>query len=337
MTPNQGLALRIALAGMLLAGPIHAQTVIEWRAPSGCPGYDHVVTSVDDLAPGALAEEEPASRFVAEVTGLADGRWRLDLRRIQGGSVAMRQLEGDSCEAVADAAAAAIALALRPLDDQDELWSEPAEETPVTPPAPHDPAEQPRAPARDDRTPAAPRRPSRDRQRERPTPLAWALGGADLATFPGAAGTVELGLGLRFARGTGVEAYGVLAPTQRYRIDAATEATFALYAGGLRACAQSAEGRIDASVCGGIESGVLVAEGGGERVTPAQSQRAWVAPNAGLRVSWPLLKRVRLAGQGTLLVPLVRHEFRIDPVPDLVHRLPRVSGRLLVGVEIKLR
>ena len=87
--------------------------------------------------------------------------------------------------------------------------------------------------------------------------------------------------------------------------------------------------------CAGVEAGVMHATGFGVD-HPGAGSEPWIAPVVGLRARVPIGDRFAMTAGGDVLVPLDRPEFLVPGVGD-VYRPPAVTGRLLGGVEIRLR
>lgn len=97
-----------ALLGTILASsPTPTDIGLDWSAPPGCPSTQDVLGAID-----AEAGARPV-RAEGVVTGEGT-RWSLSLRIEGAGGIDSRTLEGESCEALADAAALLIRVASGP-------------------------------------------------------------------------------------------------------------------------------------------------------------------------------------------------------------------------------
>lgn len=86
---------------------------LTWIAPAGCPRQAEVHADVERLV-GVVPPETPALDARARVLPNRSGGWRLRLSTDFDGSTGERELDGNSCEAVARAAAVMLALMLNP-------------------------------------------------------------------------------------------------------------------------------------------------------------------------------------------------------------------------------
>jgi len=102
-----------------LALSLAPQLELEWRAPAECPQADDVRARVDrSWATDAGGAIEAKGEIVA--TEDRARPWRLRVRLIAASGSAERELDGRSCDALADAAALMIAMAASGVDDPSE-------------------------------------------------------------------------------------------------------------------------------------------------------------------------------------------------------------------------
>jgi hypothetical protein len=305
----------LAAAVAMWSGAARGQAAVVWKAPEGCPTEAELIEKATRLLGYSLVQHPTPIRFEAEVTQRADQRWTLTLDMTHEGGATRRSLNGESCQAVAEAAAAAIALALKPPDAEPE-------------PRPAEPAEQPAAPAPEPPLKAPVRRAPKPSKHEAPR-LRFAarlVGGADFFVFPSPAFDVTASAGLLVGQRWQIEAFGLWLPSQRSTV-AGAEADFQLLGGGARGCILPTEWLVG---CLGLEVGQVRARG--QNVTHSRAGNAtWVAPEADLVVLRPLAGPLSLALEGAAAVPLARTEFQISGVG--VHELPVATGRLGLGVE----
>ncbi|MBX3273289.1 MAG: hypothetical protein KF729_23705, partial [Sandaracinaceae bacterium] len=86
---------------------------LSWSAPPGCPDRATVAAQIEELLGRALVAAPPAR--VEAAMARDGGRLRLDLELVRGDEPAStRTLEGPTCEALAEAGALVIALAIDP-------------------------------------------------------------------------------------------------------------------------------------------------------------------------------------------------------------------------------
>ena len=313
-----------------------AQASLSWAAPGECPPGQDVGRRVAELLGYALDEHETVADFSAEVSASSDGLWHLNLRMSRDGQMAHRRIDGESCRAVADAAAVAIALALKPgsAGDQDGTSESEVAPEPETKPSPA-PAAKParKQPRRLPRTRETARRP-RASEPSRLGGAARALVGADATTFGRVALQTELALALRLDERWRIEGYGLWLPEQRVFTRASTETNFQLLAGGARGCHEQWHGVLGWLGCVGAEVGQVSAAG--RTLTRSQRGRAtWGAPFLALVGFWTLTDHLALGVQAGAAFPLARHEFFVDGL-GVVHRLPTVAPRLGLGLEVSL-
>ncbi len=97
------------------AGREHGGFVLDWSAPAGCPEPSAVRATVEGLLGSPRGAGAAGSLAVrATVVRQDDGRWALTLATVEGRERGERVLEGPTCQAVADAAALIVALAVDP-------------------------------------------------------------------------------------------------------------------------------------------------------------------------------------------------------------------------------
>jgi hypothetical protein len=108
-----GVALGVGAPG-LAQQPVAAGVVVVWRAPAGCPTQADVLAEFSRLADSALQSDDGPPLRVNVVVEQRGARWlaRLDMH---GALDAERTLEGDSCQALADASAWLTAQTVRSL------------------------------------------------------------------------------------------------------------------------------------------------------------------------------------------------------------------------------
>lgn len=112
------LALTTCAALLLAPGPPPApgpvMPEVRWEAPPGCPDQAWVQAQIAGLLAQAPARTGEAPRVSLRVERLPAGRWRLDATITTRDGQGHRRLEGDRCEALAEAAALLTAIAAAP-------------------------------------------------------------------------------------------------------------------------------------------------------------------------------------------------------------------------------
>ena len=214
------VAAILCLAAPALAGPPGLE--IDWQAPAGCPDQAAIRRYVAQV----IANTEDAAsamRARAVVSRISVDRWAADLTvRSSAGEESARSLEGPTCDAVSEAAALVIALAIH---------SSASAQSPV-PPAAH--------PERE--TEAGPSSASQVDRDRRPLVAAGLAG--DVGSLPGPAYGARLAVGWTLA-GIRWEPFAAYFARKRATVEGrdTVGADFALAAAGLRGC-YSLSGRV---------------------------------------------------------------------------------------------
>ena len=144
--------LALTTCAALLLGPAPGQgpvmPEVRWEAPPGCPDEASVKSQIAALLARAPARTGQAPQVNLRVEALPGGRWRLDATITRREGQGRRSLEGDRCEALAEAAALLTAIAAAPELQQAGPAGPLPEEGPGNPvqEAPGGPATSPGAP-----------------------------------------------------------------------------------------------------------------------------------------------------------------------------------------------
>ena len=346
------IAWSTALACLLIAPRAHGDTPriwLEYHAGSGCPGRDEFVAALRARTDRFELADTPADATTYRVTLLGDAEVREGLRpslsvgRLeilqQDGSVASRELRGDTCRNVADGIALVLTLGLDPN----------ATTAPVTPPPlaraadsrapyatePADPRALPRAPASPG--PASPAHAaSLWSSRSRPGWRLFVAAGVDAsggiaARIPlSPALIVETNLprerprdGLDFTLGLRFSGTTASSGTQGVSSESAS---FRWTAARLDVCpVEIVVGPVDAWACARGEGGALYAAGSGIQA-PQTRLRPWFAAGAVARVGIVIVGPVFLEVETALTIPLFRDHFFFDNPEDTVYDVPIVAG-----------
>ncbi len=330
---------------------------VQWSAPPGCPDRNDLLAAVARRLGRPLAAAE--ARVDARVVG--DGgrgyTLHLTLRTAAGGET--REVKDASCAALTDAAAVRVVAALESLAPVVPLPPGEPAAAPEVVPAPAPPVEPPVAtPALVAAEPEAPvsepPRPPRPLEPPPPKPAPKDMprgpgavlrlhGGVELGAVPGATGaapgpTGAVGLvgGLLWPRWR-LELQGTVL-TPRTASVSAGEVTVGLYAGAVHGCRRLGRGAIEAPMCLGLELGALRGRSEG---LPGERAAAgwWVAAVLAPGLAWHAGARFSVWSSLQLVLAPVHPRFQqgegdnYDPLFE-----PSVaSGRLLVGVELRLR
>ncbi|MFZ6178984.1 hypothetical protein [Nannocystis pusilla] len=144
------LALTTCAALLLGPGPGQGAVMpeVRWEAPPGCPDEASVKAQIAALLARAPARTGQAPQVNLRVEALPGGRWRLEATITSREGQGRRSLEGDRCEALAEAAALLTAIAAAPELQQAGPSGPLPEEAPAQPvqEAPGGPAANQRAP-----------------------------------------------------------------------------------------------------------------------------------------------------------------------------------------------
>jgi len=335
---NSGSSMRLAaflsVAVELVCSAASAQPLdLAWTAPPECPqaaaAEARVLRLVGTDAVGSVAAS-------VSLRQRGENRWSATLEL--GG--ATRELEGESCDSVADAAIVILAMAI----DPEAAASSQSVAVAVPVPVP----EPPTAPVA-----AAPEPPS-----PRPAPAAGANAnqrspGDTVDVAPVSLPTAELAPWGASLRGLGEwgmlpapsvggavavhAAWGggnlaelsalALLPRDEVVEGGTSGGEFSWFALQLTACRRLAR---PAFVCGGFEAGRLSGTGFGTREVRTQ-HTFWAAPGLELRFAPALGGSLALEASAGLFIALRKPEFALDGV-GVVHQPGPVSGRVELGI-----
>jgi len=301
---------------------------LQVHAPGRCADADAIRAQVENLIGRPLAQVERVD-FEVEISARPSGDFMLALRMREGSAEPRtRELLGASCAEVGEAAAVAIALAITgddvPLAQRLAEQHAASRSTVVAPPD-----------AKADRPAPSPPIAPRARAAE-PSPwwFAVALAGTlDGGTLPALApgGQLELIGGLQ---AFSLRVYGGAFAAQEARLpESDAGAELGLVLGGALLCGERALGALRALACAGAELGSLSGEGLVKMPKPRSVLFGALRADAGL--GFELQAPFWLVARAGVSVPFARREFQINR-GTTVHRPASVSGRVLLGVELKL-
>jgi hypothetical protein len=301
---------------------------LAWDAPAECPIHRDVASLAAAYAPDASeAGSTSAVTARARVT-VEDARWQMSLALETRTGRSTSEILGESCEALARAAALKIAVAWE-LDRSMEVEAGPLpvlpEESNQDPP----PKAAPTVPAVSER--AKPPPPTH----EGPTGALRAEGGVSVGALPGVGGGAVLTGALIF-RQVRLELGASIWPARHARLSSAPEAggDFALAAAHLRVCPELHLKFLEFPVCLGVEAGGMRANGVGldESLTVTQP---WAAALFAGGVAFRVHRRVRLGLEVQSAVAIIRPTFHIEDEGRL-HRAASADARGLAGIEVSL-
>jgi hypothetical protein len=307
---------------VLISGTAQAAR-ISVRAPTLCVEASAIAAQAGDLLGRPLASVSDVD-FEIEIASTLEHVWRLRLELIDrrepgaGGPRARRtrELSATSCKELADAAAVAIAMSVRSIDD-----AEAAQNPPVRRPGGAEVVGHPVLPS-----PSQSQSPS-------PRPAIGVALVGDAGALPHAGLGLELDGSLR-RNHLRVMVLASLFESQTATLSDGTGGTFRLVLGAALACFAPQFGRSTFLGCGGLEIGRLSGEG----LDVARSYlgaAAWEAGRAEVGLAILLGAKVMLVLRGGIAAPLSRPEFVLDgTVP--VYRPSRLSERGTIGIELGL-
>ncbi|MDC0672923.1 hypothetical protein [Nannocystis radixulma] len=336
---------RLALAPLLGAVQVPAppEVALEWAAPKECPDREAVLTAIARRLGRPLTAEE--AEVEARVVRDGGRGFTLRLRLSAGERGETREVSDPSCAALADVVAVLVAAAVEPAAAVPEPVPaeavapapEPVPTEAVAPePAPPEPSEPLAEPIEPIAPPAS--EPVPPRRSKGPGGFVRVHGGGEIGAVPQATGAVGLAGGLLWPRWR-LELQGLyLVPQEQELPHLATTVRVALAAGAVHGCARLGRGAVEVPVCVGLEAGAMRGEARGPPSGRAAFQ-GWFGGVLGGGVVWHAGARLGLWAAVQMALTPVRPRFELSNATTSEQLwLPGpVSGRLLLGVEIRLR
>lgn len=291
---------------------------LTWQAPAGCPGGATVLGNVQRIL--ADVSRPIAAAAVARVTVVSGVPWQATLVLDVGGTRTERRFQAESCDAIAEAAALIIALAVEPAAP----LPVPQAEDPYSPPA----APTPPPPAADG---------------------SWLVvtgnGLVDWSTMPRPpSDAIEVGAGWKRNAGRwrqrlmGSAAFLLPRNLPESRLE-----VFGDYWGlvfDARGCAGVAIGRIELTPCGGAELAIMHASTTVVSVdTLPTVTQTWFSFLASLGASVNITDRLGAFIRGDVVRPIERPTFGTrDGIQDVpLYKIPAVAFRVGFGLEFVFR
>lgn len=329
---------------------------VRWSSPPGCPGRAELLASIARRRGRPLAGE-------ATVDARIDGRpgdYTLHLTLVAGARSETREDHDPSCAALTEAVALRVVAALESpaVVPAPPVSTVEAATTPEPAPGPSTsttsststsststsstPASSPSAieaePA--DATPVASETSFYDNvpgdMSSGPGAVLRLHGGGEVGAVPGPTGAVGVALGLLWPR-LRLELQGAaLAP--RTAGAGSTTVRAGLYAGAVHGCARLGRGALELPLCVGLEVGAV--RGEASRLPGARPAASWwVAAVLAPGVAWHARPRLSVWASVQLVLAAVRPEFvrGEGDAAEPIFRPGAASGRLLLGVELRLR
>lgn len=290
---------------------------LAWTAPAGCPTSAQARGRVERFLGRPIGR--PGDPDVDVHVAIVD-RDGLFVAAITTGDGGERQLEGERCDVVADAAAYVVAALIDPTVEPPQAEDPPAEPAPTPPVA----KPQPRPPTKP--PPAAKESELRGALR-----LGAAVGvGALPSVAPGVSGAaallwrrlrIEIGATHWFARPARVAGRpGVGGDIQ-------------LTTGSVRICGLAVRRPIELPICGGFELGGMQGRGVGiDR--PARARLLWAAFSASAGIIWMPSRWVGMWADAALVVPVSRPIFEAENVGRIHQPAPAAFAGML-GIETR--
>lgn len=319
---------------LLLLAPL---IELDWEVPADCPSEAAFVEMVEaEARVQAEADDPPVLSASVEVEERGHDRWTLTLELRRGDELDVRTMNGESCEAVVEAAALIVSLRVvewtqsRPpaTDSDPEPDLEPPPPLPMTAAPAPEPQPQP-APSQ-------------------PEPAAHAVpvelggwigvhGGLALGVGPGLGGAVavEGGLTGRWWR-AGLDIQAMPRRLTDHPNDESVRGRFDLLVGEALGCGVPSAGPVEFPLCGRIAFGGLRGAGQGNVAEPEPAWRPWVGLGGSAGASWRVTEH--LAPTLTLegLAPLQSRAFSVGGVPGILHETGAFALRAWLGLEIHL-
>jgi hypothetical protein len=314
--------------------------VIWYRSSEGCPDGAAFIARLRGAASAArLAEVTDRIDFVVTLGHSGSGSTGRLERQTSGSTVAIREIEAESCEAVADVLALTLTLALDP------KAAPPAEGSAVPQPAATSALAATTTTSASDTPPvtrvdATPRSDVNEAKHEssrRSEPI-WLLGGASgpLTGPTGAVGAwvgpfVELRPHFSVLPRMSMRLMGLYARSE----DEDAEFAFTTAGGRFEACPTALGGRaLDVRPCLGLELGV--ASGESFTSTGRGDSGTWFAANGFLRASWQAAPAFVLSLDAGAYAPLIRYTFASESgTKD--HRANSIGFFAGIGAALVLR
>ncbi|MCY1061679.1 hypothetical protein [Nannocystis sp. SCPEA4] len=357
------LALATCAALLLAPAPAPAPTMpeVRWEAPAGCPDEAAVRAQIAGLLARAPAGTGQAAQVTLRVESLPGGRWRLDATITSPEGQGRRSLEGDRCEALAEAAALLTAIAAAPGLQGGSPVAAPGSQGgppgsqggpsspglqegpppgPQVPPVPEvDAGElEPELPAVD-REPEPPAAPTPAPTKRPPRALRATLGlgvGVGAGALPGPTALLRAAAGVRGRHWAVLLTQSFWLPREFAAADdERVGGRMWLAATGVRGCGIVGKGRVEAPLCGGVEVGALRGRGIGELTASREATSVWAAASAGPGLHVRVAPRVALTVSAELLVMLTRVRFEVTNSGAVCCGSP-VGVAATAGLEVRL-
>jgi hypothetical protein len=295
---------------------------IQWEAPAECPDAASLRAGIERLLGKRLPTAEGRHvRAEGKIQKTEAGNWELQSVLAVGEHIEQETLIAKRCQALGDAMALKVALAIDPLAVVDAV--QPGAEADAM------------KPSLDSTTPVAVSHPIRRTSAPRPELRVGLrlVGGVGLGPLP----SVTPGAGLYASLQLhsvrvelGGEAYwGGVA---RYAALPDVGADLQLFMGAARSCMTPGAGRWTFPICGGIELGVMLARGFGTDTTTSSS-RLWGGVVVGPALQLQMTRRLALWVEADASLTILRPEFHMRNL-DTLYAPPVGGSRAAAGFEV---
>jgi hypothetical protein len=337
-------------------GPVR----IEYSAPETCPAKDAFLAEVRARTPRATVAREGESARIFQVT-LAwteeGARGTLALTEPDG-TTSFREVNGDTCAAVASAIALVTVLAIDPSASTAPIslvvaGSAEAQSVPLlplrpplhAPPLPASPPPpRPSAPPSVPFNPGTDSPPAPDEGASKPLRLQSSASlGLHVLGVGGGAGTV---FGPSFVGALAMVRSGLLAPELRAGVSYASSgtisdpegsATFAWWRGELEVCPLrfALASTLNVRPCAAVQAGAIVATGHGNATSAPPATELWGELGASVLLEWDVVGPWRVEAEAGLGFPLTRRPFGFTgPNQDTVYAPTVVMPEGRIGLAV---
>jgi len=297
-----------------------ARVVNVWyRAAAACPDGGRFIQLVSERTPRArLADIGDRVDFVVTMGSKANASFGRLERQTARGTIAIRELAGESCDQIADALALTLALTLtpgsEPADDPGEATSLPSQPVPDA---------EPGAKPERDRQPRAASEPTKKRRAETQPSALRVAGGVVGTLVGGVAPAVLRGFGV-YVQGA-LRGHGLFRPSTRLALGFAGSnddpLDVSIYSGRLDACPLAlGTSSILLRSCLNLEIGQISANYGSN---DAKDRDIWVSSGALLRLEYYVFDRVLVDVSAGARLPLRAYTFLLET--DRTHELHRTA------------
>lgn len=325
----------VSVAEPVAAGESSDRLVLVWSAPSPCPSQGQLESQVRDLI-GTPTEAAARVEATADAWRGEDALWHVAIRTKTGTALGERRVDGESCDAVAQATALILAMSI----DPEAVSAKALGVAPNPAPLSWDPSVRPsplrvleHAPVvQASPLPAVP--PVAMEMQETTWGLVGVVGGVDAGSLPDVSpwigGVAAVSRGRERME---LEVAFLAQQTEHLQTPSSAGGHFDLTTVGLAACHDVWRSSATISLCGGIHVGVMRARGFGV-TDPGSADPLWLSLVPSAVGAWPLGNGIslRLEVEGGL--PLRRPGFDLEPYGE-VHRASPVVARAAFGPQIQ--